>query len=164
MKDLPKLRTIGVYGFDESRFFRVLQDAEVDTFCDIRLRRGMRGSAYAFANSVRLQQRLSDCGIQYLHLKELAPPPNVRAGQQHEDEQLGIAKRVRTTLGISFIKAYREECLTNFNPQAFLAQVGSNAKVICLFCVERDPLACHRSLVAAQLEHDLSMNVEHLLP
>ena len=44
----PKIVTIGVYGFDETGFFRALQDAEVDTFCDIRDRRGVRGATYAF--------------------------------------------------------------------------------------------------------------------
>ena len=46
-----KIVTIGVYGFDESGFFDALCQAEVDTFCDIRSRRGLRGATYAFANS-----------------------------------------------------------------------------------------------------------------
>lgn len=161
---LPELCTIGVYGFDEAHFFRTLRDACVDTFCDIRARRGMRGSAYAFANSVRLQARLADQGIRYVHIKELSPSEDVRERQQRDDESAGVAKRQRSHLGAAFQQAYRETCLTTFDAQVFLSQVGSGAKVICLFCVERDPLACHRSLVATRLQHDLSLNVKHLLP
>lgn len=40
----PTIVTIGVYGFDEQSFFQALQDAQIDTLCDIRARRGVRGS------------------------------------------------------------------------------------------------------------------------
>jgi hypothetical protein len=33
-----------------------------------------------------------------------------------------------------------------------------------LFCVERDPEACHRSLVAERLEAEHGLAVEHLRP
>ncbi|MFN2179799.1 MAG: hypothetical protein ACK2UV_09955, partial [Candidatus Promineifilaceae bacterium] len=61
-RQLPAIVTIGVYGFDETTFFQALKDAGVDTFCDIRRRRGVRGSRYAFANSKRLQKRLAELG------------------------------------------------------------------------------------------------------
>ena len=78
----PNILTIGVYGFDEERFFQALLDAHVDTFCDIRRRRGMRGSLYAFANSANLQRRLNDLGIRYLHIKDLAPDAGLREQQK----------------------------------------------------------------------------------
>jgi hypothetical protein len=33
-----------------------------------------------------------------------------------------------------------------------------------LLCVERDPEACHRSLVAAELAHEFGLPVAHLFP
>jgi len=42
--------TIGVYGFDSDSFFQALLDAHVQIFCDLRLRRAVSGSTYAFAN------------------------------------------------------------------------------------------------------------------
>ena len=66
-----KIVTIGVYGFDEAGFFEALRKAEVDTFCDIRSRRGVRGATYAFANSMRLQARLASLGIRYIRCKLL---------------------------------------------------------------------------------------------
>jgi len=74
----PTIVTIGIYGFDAERFFQALQNTHIDTLCDIRDRRGVRGSDYTFANSTRLQQRLAELNIRYIHLKRLAPSQEVR--------------------------------------------------------------------------------------
>ena len=160
----PKIVTIGVYGFDEAGFYRALQDAKVDAFCDIRDRRGVRGSTYAFANSQRLQARLADLGICYLHRKDLAPSKAVRAKQAEADKATKTAKRQRTELGQVFIEEYQCECLTHFQPQSLLDDLKPDAQVVALFCVEREPMACHRSLVADKLAKELSLEVEHILP
>jgi len=160
----PKIVTIGVYGFDKDSFFQALLEAKVDTFCDIRLRRGMRGSLYAFVNSASLQRQLSELGIRYIHSKELAPTQAIRAQQKHEDEKLGITKRMRTALGEAFVQSYEHECLSHFDSGRFLKNVGEKAQVIGLFCVERDPDACHRSLAAKRLASDLGLQVEHIRP
>jgi Domain of unknown function DUF488 len=160
----PRIVTIGVYGWDEERFFQALVDAGVDAFCDLRARRGVRGSEYAFANSVRLQARLGELGIRYLHCKELAPSSEVRSAQYAVDRDEGIAKRQRTILSPEFAAAYRRERLGSFDSAAFVAGVGTDVRVVALFCVEREPAACHRSLVAARLADDLGSDIAHLLP
>ena len=38
--------TIGVYGSTENSFFEKLAQSRIDLFCDIRQRRGVRGSQY----------------------------------------------------------------------------------------------------------------------
>lgn len=160
----PRIVTIGVYGFEEGQFFQALLDARVDTFCDIRRRRGMRGREYAFVNSTRLQQKLSELGIHYLYIKDLAPAQELREKQKAEDKKLAITKRGRTSLAKTFVEAYQRECLKNFDSQAFLEQVGHNVATIGLFCVEREPEACHRSLAAEKLGQDLGLSIEHLHP
>jgi uncharacterized protein (DUF488 family) len=160
----PKIVTIGVYGTDEAGFFRALTEARVDLFCDLRLRRGMRGATYAFANSARLQQRLRALGIRYRHIKELAPSATTRQRQQAEDKHMGVAKRTRTELGPLFIADYTADCLTHFDAARFLHELGPETQVAALFCVEREPAACHRSLVARRLEQDLGISIEHLQP
>ena len=159
-----KVVTIGVYGFDEAGFFRALQDAQVDAFCDIRDRRGVRGATYAFVNSQRLQARLADLGICYLHRKDLAPSKAVRAKQAEADKATKTAKRQRTALGPVFIEEYHHECLTHFQPQSLLDDLNPDAQVVALFCVEQEPAACHRSLVADKLAKELNLEVEHILP
>lgn len=158
-----KLMTIGVYGFDEAGFFQALQSAGVDTFCDIRLRRGVRGHEYAFANATHLQQRLAELGIRYIHVKELAPTAEIRAKQFEADHLAHVGQRSRQQIGPAFAEAYRAERLATFDAAAFIRSLGE-AKGVCLFCVERDPEACHRSLVAAELERALGVKVEHILP
>jgi uncharacterized protein (DUF488 family) len=161
---MKKIVTIGAYGFDREKFLQALVDAGVDTFCDIRLRRGMRGAEYAFANSQRLQKDLCELHMKYIHIKELAPTRAIREKQNQEDKKLSMAKRAREILAQSFIDAYEKERLSHFDSQQFLAWVGSEANIVCLFCVERKPDACHRSLVARQLSKDLSVPVEDILP
>ena len=159
-----KLVTIGVYGFEEEPFFQALQKANVDTFCDIRWRRGLRGARYAFANSRRLQDRLADLGIRYLHRRDLAPPPDVRRKQAEADKKSKVPRRQRSELGDAFIAAYKQEVLSTFEPRSLLDDLPSDARVVALFCVEGQPAACHRSLLAQALQDTVGLDVEHLVP
>ena len=159
-----KLVTIGVYGFSELAFFSALQQAGVDTFCDIRWRRGVRGAEYAFANSARLQRRLATMGIRYRHFRQLAPSPALRRRQYESDQAAGTTKRQRAVLGESFVAGYRAEYLRLFDSRQFVGQLDADANTVALFCVEREPAACHRSLVAERLQQDLGGQVIHLLP
>jgi uncharacterized protein (DUF488 family) len=160
----PRIVTIGAYGWDEEGFFGALARSRVDLFCDLRARRGVRGSAYAFANSERLQTRLADLGIRYLHCGELAPSAETRSAQYAVDRAARIAKRQRAILSPAFADAYRRERLEGFDSAAFVAGLGPEVQVVVLFCVEREPAACHRSLLAARLAADLGVDVVHLLP
>jgi len=159
-----KIVTIGVFGFSEEAFFQALQTAQVDTFCDIRQRRGVRGATYAFCNSKRLQARLAELGIRYLHRKDLAPTTAVRQVQYEADKANKVAKRKRTILGPAFINAYQEEILASFDPQSLVDDLETRAQVVALFCVEREPTACHRSLAAARLQQELGLEVEDIIP
>ncbi|MDE0010034.1 MAG: DUF488 domain-containing protein [Candidatus Poribacteria bacterium] len=159
-----KIVTIGVYGFDETDFFDALCKAQVDTFCDIRSRRGVRGATYAFANSKRLQTRLAELGIRYIYRKDLGPTKTVREKQAAADKATKTAKRKRTRLGEAFIEAYHTECLADFELQSLLDELESDARVVALFCVETAPEACHRSLVADKLVQTFNLEVENILP
>ena len=156
--------TIGVFGFSEAGFFAVLQEAGVDTFCDIRWRRGVRGAEYAFVNSARLQRKLAELGIRYLHFRELAPTPALRQRQTQADLAAGIAKRKREVLGEAFISGYLQERLSTFDSRKFVEQLGPEARTVALFCVEREPAACHRSILATKLQLELGLSVVHLTP
>ena len=160
----PRIVTIGAYGWDEEGFYQALVQAGVDLFCDLRARRGVRGSTYAFANSERLQARLAGLGIRYLHCKELAPSAETRAVQSAVDRAARVAKRRRGVLSPEFAVAYRLERLESFDSAAFLAGLGPEVRTVVLFCVEREPAACHRSLLAERLARDLGVEVVNLLP
>lgn len=157
-----KITTIGVYGMTEDEFFGKLVTARVDTFLDVRSRRGMRGSQYSFVNSQKLQSKLRDLGIVYAHLKELAPDQSIRDVQKQSDRDKGILKRERTYLSETFIQAYIDNRLHFLKADKLLQQFPT-AQVFCLFCVEREPLACHRSIIASYLHDFLHVEVIHLI-
>ena len=51
--------------------------------CDVRRRRGVRGSEYAWVNSLRLQQTIARLDIEYQHRLDLAPSNAVREVRRH---------------------------------------------------------------------------------
>lgn len=160
----PHLYTVGVYGFTAEAFFDALRHAKIDIFCDLRARRGVRGHEYAFANSERLQAKLRDLGIRYLHFPDLAPNEEIRKAQYAVDESRHIGKRQRTELSPAFVTEYKRLRLNGFDSDAFVESLGPEAQRAVLFCVEREPAACHRSLVAERLRDDLGLPITHLFP
>ena len=98
--------TIGAYGWTEATFFTALQSAGVRTFCDIRRRRGVRGHEYAFANAGRLQARLTELGIGYVHRLDLAPSDVLRQAQARADAEHHTARRSRGELTPEFTAAF----------------------------------------------------------
>ncbi|MDR0988951.1 MAG: DUF488 domain-containing protein [Prevotellaceae bacterium] len=145
--------TIGVYKSTENDFFGKLVGNNIDTFCDIRQRRGVRGAEYSFVNSHYLQQRLQDLNIRYGHILGLAPTSEIRYLQKQEDLQIGKQKRDRNKLGKVFILAYKEKILNHFSFDNFIEQLDNiGANRVVLFCVEEKAEACHRSIVADKLE------------
>jgi uncharacterized protein (DUF488 family) len=155
--------TIGVYGYTESLFRQALSAANPAVFVDIRQRRGVRGPHYAFANSTRLQTLLADLSIPYLHLPELAPPLAVIRAQDSADRQSGIARRNRDTLSPTLTTAYQQKILSSFRSVDFISSLGHPASLV-LFCVEGNPVACHRSMLADRLASDLGVEIIHLQP
>jgi uncharacterized protein (DUF488 family) len=156
--------SIGVYGFSEESFFNALKHAGVDCFCDVRARRGLRGSEYAFANAQRLQRHLESLAIRYVHLKKLAPSAAVRDAQRAEDARRGVAKRSRDQLGAAFKAHYRNENLAGFSASALLAGDLQGVRRPVFFCVEREPDACHRSLLTDEISRQTGLPVEHIVP
>jgi uncharacterized protein (DUF488 family) len=158
----PSVATIGVYGFDRSGFLHTLSAAGVDVLVDVRQRRGVRGSEYAWANSQRLQAALAEAGVGYVHMKVLAPTTAMREAQYREDARRGEGKRSRTTLSPEYRRLYTERILdpADLSPLLELACDRRPA----LLCVERDAGACHRSLIAERLRQEAGVSVRNLEP
>jgi len=159
---LASIATIGVYGFERNSFLAALTGGGIDLVLDVRQRRGVRGSEYAWANSRRLQAALAEAGIGYSHLKELAPTTELRQLQYREDARLGEGKRSRTALAPEYARLYTKEILDPVDLEPIVRWIGASSAT--LLCVERDPEACHRSLIAARLQSDWGFDVEHLRP
>ncbi len=175
-----KIYTLGVYGYTEEEFFGALEDYKIDLFIDIRARRGMRGARYKFVNSTYLQNRLRELRIGYAHLKELAPTPRIRGLQDEADNEQRLERRSdRQHLCDAYVREYKRDVLRRwkqkperkFYAEAALAKASEmagalNGRVVfrpALFCVEGQPRACHRSLVADEFRRQLGVDVEDII-
>ena len=161
---LPHFHTIGAYGSAENEFFEKLVQNNIDTLIDIRRRRAVRGSEYAFANSNRLQDKLAKLAIRYIHEPGLAPTEEMITAQGAADKMNKVARRQRTELSPSFKKSYTNEVLSVFNLEQFAETLGkTKAKRVAFFCVEKSPEACHRFLVCERLRELIpQIRITHL--
>jgi uncharacterized protein (DUF488 family) len=163
MPRVLRIATVGVYGFSVESFRRALLDAGVGLVVDVRQRRGVRGSEYAWANARRLQAMLAEAGIGYEHRKELAPTTELRRLQYAEDDRRGVGKRSRVELAPEYARRYVTEILDRVDLSELVAALPED-ELVALVCVERDAAACHRSLIADRLAREHEARVVHLHP
>jgi uncharacterized protein (DUF488 family) len=160
---VKRVCTIGVYEWELDRFLEALSAVDVRLLLDVRQRRGVRGREYAWANAVRLQQALAGANIAYRHHRELAPTTELRQLQYAEDGRRGVGKRSRVELAAAYRERYTDEILDRVDLGVVAAELpleGAGA----LFCVEADPQACHRSIIAERLASEHAVVVTHLRP
>jgi uncharacterized protein (DUF488 family) len=161
--DMARLVTVGVYDWTLETFLAALRKAGVTELLDLRQRRGVRGPQYAWANSKRLQAALADAGIGYEHLPELAPTTELRQLQYAEDARQGVGKRSRQILAPEYVTRFTSERLDQVDLAPLVESMPADGAV-ALLCVERDPEACHRSLVAQRIAERFGLALEHLRP
>ena len=160
---MPRIATIGVYRFHGESFVAALDEAGVTVVADVRQRRGVRGREYAWANAKRLQERLREHRIRYVHHPELAPTTELRELQYEEDARERVGKRDRDRLSDAYITHYTAEILDVTSLQPLLDDLPVHGRG-ALLCVETDAEACHRSLIAQRLAERHGFEVEHLTP
>ena len=152
-----------MYDWTLEEWLGALRGARAGQVLDIRQRRGVRGSRYAWANSTRLQEALAEAGIEYRHRKELAPTTELRELQYREDDRRGVGKRSRVELAAEYRARYLREILGQVALRPIVEAMPVDGATV-LMCVEADPEACHRSLVAERLQAEFGLQVEHLRP
>lgn len=160
---MPRIATIGVYDFDATTFVAALDETGVTKVFDIRQRRGVRGSQYAWANAQRLQRLLADARIGYEYHPELAPDTEMRQLQYRDDDRQGVGKRSRVRLAPEYIREYTEEILDLVPLEPLIKRLPVHG-VGALMCVEATAQACHRSLVASRLAERFGFEVTHIEP
>lgn len=160
---MPTIATIGVYEFDAASFIRALDGAGVTQIIDIRQRRGVRGSEYAWANARRLQALLAGAHIGYEYHPELAPDTEMRQLQYREDARERVGKRSRVHLSPEYIRVYTQEILDLAPLEPLVRRLPVHG-IGALLCVEATAQACHRSLVAQRLADRFGFEVVNLEP
>ena len=157
------IATIGVYGFSASTFVGGCWRRTSRLVLDVRQRRGVRGPQYAWANRGALQDALAEAELGYRHhararSDDRAAPAPVRRGRR-----LGVGKRSREELAPAYVE--RTCARSSTAPTSPLSWRRWRPKAAPRsLCVEADPEACHRSLIAARLAEHHGFTIEHLRP
>ena len=123
----------------------------------------MRGSRYAWANARRLQAALAEAGIAYRHRRDLAPTTELRHLQYAADDRAGVGKRSRALLDPQYVARYTREVLDVADLDALVAELPRD-DTTALLCVEAEPQACHRSLIAQRLAEQYGIAIAHIRP
>jgi len=134
-----RIFTIGYEGTTQPELIAALKAAGVERLIDVRavpLSRKPGFSKNVLANG------LAEAGIHYVHLKALGTPPDgreaARKGRHAEMERI-YAAQLDLPEAIVAVAQMRE--LAAEKPSALL-------------CFERDPAACHRSILLASVAPD----------
>ena len=138
-----RVLTIGAHEFNETTFFDALQRMSVGVFVDTRRRRSVRGHQYTFVNAKRIEARLDEMGIPYVHRLDLAPSFDIVKAQGEADRETHTKRRDRTTMSPALRDAYTRQCLDSLDARRLIEDLGNPGSI--LFCVEREPQGCHRS-------------------
>jgi len=138
--------TIGYQGATLEGLIESLASADVSVVVDTRDTPHSRRPEFRPRS---LESALSEVGIRYLSARALGAPKDLRALASGDWDGFADGYRERLSL-------VREEL------EVLLPIVA--AERVCLLCFEADPDACHRSLLAHEIQTLLDVSATHLRP
>jgi uncharacterized protein (DUF488 family) len=143
-----KIFTIGFTRKSAERFFTELTDAGVKRLVDVRLHNLSQLAGFTKKEDLRYFTQ-AICGIEYIHLPELAPTPD-------------ILDAYRKRKGAW--EAYEKDFLKLLRSRRIEAKIRPETLAGgCLLCSEEKPNRCHRRLVAEYLQKKWGeVEIEHL--
>ena len=140
------LFTIGYQGANLEQVVASLSDAGVSVLVDTRETPMSRRVEF---RQKALASALDDVGIRYMSVRALGAPKPLRAMAADDWDAFSAGYRQRLSL-------VREEL------ERLVPLIA--AESVCLLCFEADPEACHRSLLAHEIEGLLDVSAVHLRP
>jgi uncharacterized protein (DUF488 family) len=144
------LFTIGYEQAKPAAVLNELKHAKVDLLVDTRAVAASRRPGFS---KRQLAASLDEEGIAYLHLQKLGTPAEGRAAARAGDY---------ATLWRIYDKHIKKA-----EPQEALDELVTlikSGKRVALLCYCRDPKACHRSRIVANVKKRTSVKVEELIP
>lgn len=139
------LFTIGYEGLDLSQFIKYLTGNGVEVLVDVRELAFSRKKGFS---KTALSEGLAAAGIEYVHLRALGSPRNVRK-KLYADHDYD-----------SFFAAYGEHLDEQDEAVAELAGLVEEHGRVCVMCFEHDHKTCHRSHLADSMHGQF--HVEHI--
>ncbi len=141
--------TIGFTKKPAERFFTKLQQAGVKRLVDVRLNNVSQLAGFAKREDLSYFCRVIG-GIDYLHLRELAPTQEMLDAYKKQKGDWDLYAR-------QFLELMSERRVEDNISRETLAQA-------CLLCSEDSPEHCHRRLVAQYLRDRWGgVEIEHIL-
>jgi uncharacterized protein (DUF488 family) len=139
--------TIGYEGTSVAGLVAALREAGVSLVLDIRAVPASRKKGFS---KTPLAAHLAEAGIGYRHLRGLGTPKRGREAARSGD--------VATFEDVFRAHLEEPEALLDLAEALELAQ----SEPVCLLCLERDPLACHRLIVAERMASETGLFIDHL--
>jgi uncharacterized protein (DUF488 family) len=142
------LFTVGYEGRAQHDVLRLLTQEAIELLVDVRIRAQSRKPGFSKST---LAAGLGAAGIDYLHLRALGTPLEIRAEFRAHNTQ--VAR-----------EAYRQYLIGDPEASDQLEQLASlaRARPTAILCFEHDPRACHRMVIAEELEQRHGIGVRHL--
>ncbi|HXB68254.1 MAG TPA: DUF488 domain-containing protein [Candidatus Acidoferrales bacterium] len=141
--------TIGFTKKSAEAFFGGLQTAKVQRLVDVRLNNTSQLAGFAKRDDLRYFTR-AICGIDYVHLTELAPTEDMLDAYKKRKGDWALYER-------QFLALMADRRVEETLSRAVLD--GG-----CLLCSENTPEHCHRRLVAEYLKQKwYDVEIEHLI-
>lgn len=97
----------------------------------------------------RFRERLESESIEYVHMRSLGSPRNIR----HELRETKNYKE--------FFQRYRDYLIEQREALVQLVQIAEE-KTVCIMCYEQEPDKCHRSVIIEELSERNRMEVRHI--
>lgn len=130
------LYTIGYEGRDLEEFTIRLNDFGVETIVDVRDIPLSRKKGFSRSP---LSQYLQGAGIEYVHLKQLGSPKELRKKVKEDGDYK------------YFHKEYSNYIQSQYDTVETLYKIVVSSANTCIMCYERDPYICHRLVVAEEI-------------
>jgi uncharacterized protein (DUF488 family) len=135
MKKL-KLFTIGFTKKSAETFFTILRNASIQRVLDIRLNNSSQLAGFAKRDDLRFFLK-TICGMDYLHLPELAPTQEILDAYKKSKQGWPMYEK-------DFLKLIADRQIEKTISKELIHES-------CLLCSEENPDHCHRRLVAEYL-------------
>ena len=140
--------TIGFTKKSAERFFTELQRAGVKRLIDVRLNNSSQLAGFAKKDDLAYFLQ-AICGIEYVHLPELAPTAELLDAYKKRKGDWSVYER-------AFLELITERRIEDTIPQDLMDRA-------CLLCSEDRPEHCHRRLVAEYLQRKWgNIAIQHL--
>lgn len=145
---MTQIATIGYEGRAQHDVLRLLAQDGVDLLVDVRIRAQSRKPGLS---KTSLAAGLAEAGIDYLHLRDLGTPLDIRARFRAKD--LDVAR-----------EEYRAYLHTDEAAGLALARLAQLAgeREVAILCFELDHRVCHRQVVCEELEARHGISARHL--